>query len=78
MADGTVPSQSVNIVMLTGEMMNFPFDSSTTVLSLKTKIRTSMNVAIEKQRLLYDDKEMSVSENTFTVLSIYIVLRLLN
>ncbi|XP_045161189.2 uncharacterized protein LOC123526204 isoform X2 [Mercenaria mercenaria] len=49
----------LTITVLTGESIAVPYDPNMEVLQLKRKISQAMNHAVEKQKLLYKDKELA-------------------
>jgi len=52
---------TLTISLLTGESIEVPYSSSMEVLELKRNIMERLNHDINKQRLLYNDKELKVS-----------------
>ena len=49
-----------NVVMLTGEKITFPFDPMDSISSLKSKILNALEVDVDKQRLLFNETELTV------------------
>jgi hypothetical protein len=50
----------ITISVLTGESMAVPYDPNLQVLQLKRQISKTMNHQVDKQKLLYMDKELAV------------------
>ena len=56
-----VSGQNVMVSTLNGENVSIPYISSMTILELKQQIHQKIDVEVGKQKLVFNDKELTVS-----------------
>lgn len=61
--DASHADKVISVTTLAGDQASFPYSPQMTVVKLKKEIQTRMNVAIDKQQLMYRDVVLEVSVN---------------
>jgi len=56
----------LTVALLTGESVDVPYNSSMEILELKRQIMQKLNHEIGKQKLLYKNKQLTVSKRGYS------------